>query len=750
MPFSIRRPKHPQQNLENVEVIGLARIDSVSSIASDATIDNQPGAGRTVGLLFSHLGSELEDLINERARRLGVGFNTPTCNLARIETATSIDSNATADNQPGAGRTVGLFFTWLGLKLEKAFNKGAERLGFGPLAIAGEIRYQAHTFRYCVVLPDRTLGKSDMKKLRKLCKKLIKYTRSRVIDTQFVALEEIINLALEDPLVRAVLANSDHNRLITHYVESDLLVATTKALGAIEFNNVHRVWAPVLSICVAHSTWFQFKYKTESLGGFEEWRAYDYLEDFEDDVFETIRDPSTSFLSARYFGRLVDELDPMVYQIPLHNFLARLRHHYTIFATQDPGSIEWSTFKSCTLLGSLNLTGTAFIHDAEIFLMAAILDPNVFIRHLSFYLVEAFPVSPSNEFCINNLGGLKPHTSTPETNTSRLHRFLSNITHSSDYREHLSCMDHLSADVMGHLKGTIFFNKTIFTYCVLICHSVGGRSNGPRVTEVNALMDMCTPLVSFMESDFPKENQLATALAAKFCTISRYCKLAALRAAQEISLGLYSLLSRNLAPTIAEVRETVASIDMIPESSPIALCRVLRFGFGGYNITQCSEEETGKDLLQMYSRMYPRQEVISIEQMFLGSNTTFISVDGETKPFVVTGHYPVLAFLSNGGPSKSFFIARVYDNRDYYYTYVEDGASSVTYQRQEYGGSQSEIKFKEACSSKFDVLALRYDPMDYRSGTTEGELKDPTGPLGWKEVYPELEVSLSDYLDWFP
>ncbi|KLO10287.1 hypothetical protein SCHPADRAFT_942953 [Schizopora paradoxa] len=129
LPFS-RRPKRSPQafNHSNVEVVGLTRIDTVSSIASDATTDNQPGAGRTLGVLYGRLGSELESALNRHAERLGVGSNTlggPS--LSRFETISSIDSNATNGNQPGAGRTVGIFLSWLGSKLERAMNRQAKK-----------------------------------------------------------------------------------------------------------------------------------------------------------------------------------------------------------------------------------------------------------------------------------------------------------------------------------------------------------------------------------------------------------------------------------------------------------------------------------------------------------------------------------------------------------------------------------------------------------------------------------------------
>ncbi len=60
--------------------------------------------------------------------------------LARIDTNSSVSTNATAPNLPGPGRTVGLAIDWLGAQLEKFINISAQWRGLEPKAIAQEIR----------------------------------------------------------------------------------------------------------------------------------------------------------------------------------------------------------------------------------------------------------------------------------------------------------------------------------------------------------------------------------------------------------------------------------------------------------------------------------------------------------------------------------------------------------------------------------------------------------------------------------
>ncbi len=60
-------------------------------------------------------------------------------------------------------------------------------------------------------------------------------------------MEEIINLAIEDPLVRLVLARFDlEYYLSSKYRERDLFLATNKALDSIENEKVHNLWSGVL------------------------------------------------------------------------------------------------------------------------------------------------------------------------------------------------------------------------------------------------------------------------------------------------------------------------------------------------------------------------------------------------------------------------------------------------------------------------------------------------------------------------
>ncbi len=102
--------------------------------------------------------------------------------LVRVDTGSSIASDATADNLPGPGRNVGRLFTWLGRRLESMINTTAGQMNLGPEAVAEKIRLLCRHYETSEVerLTSSVgpLSKAERKRLNKLCKKLLKYARS--------------------------------------------------------------------------------------------------------------------------------------------------------------------------------------------------------------------------------------------------------------------------------------------------------------------------------------------------------------------------------------------------------------------------------------------------------------------------------------------------------------------------------------------------------------------------------------------
>ncbi|KLO11882.1 hypothetical protein SCHPADRAFT_891251 [Schizopora paradoxa] len=179
--------------------------------------------------------------------------------LISTESLSSIDSNATAPNLEGAGRTVGLLYDFLGAMLEDFLNRVAQRRGGGPEAIASCIRNLAIDYyqervanfrerqnlnvRHRFTSLSRSLTKEEVKSLNKLCKKLFKLTRSPNLSIQLKALEEITNLALDYPLLRQILAHTSYERYLEPKIKGhDVLLATSKMHNAVKESKVHDFW----------------------------------------------------------------------------------------------------------------------------------------------------------------------------------------------------------------------------------------------------------------------------------------------------------------------------------------------------------------------------------------------------------------------------------------------------------------------------------------------------------------------------
>lgn len=109
-------------------------------------------------------------------------------------------------------------------------------------------------------------------------------------------------------------------------------------------------------------------------------------------------------------------------------------------------------------------------------------------------------------------------------------------------------------------------------------------------------------------------------------------------------------------------------------------------------------------------------------------------------PFSATGHFPIMAFQKEFEQPSYLAIARdeMKTSRKYITT-VKEGDSVATYYNR-----NGEVKLTD----DFQVLALRYDPIDFPADPMfyqwrvlrprAGSL-DPTGPVYWLQYYPEMD-----------
>ncbi|KAH8115048.1 hypothetical protein DFH11DRAFT_142738 [Phellopilus nigrolimitatus] len=246
------------------ELSSMADSDQVSldSVSTNATADDLPGPGRTIGLLYNFAGRHLEMHLGRAAERMGIGhrgtairteMNCTTIALASENSEPpfcasdqasliSISTNATADNLPGAGRTLGLFYSFAGKHLETRLGRLAGRLGHGPRATALRIQENSGIVTLASVLPrPLSLMKARNRKIQKDCKRLLKYVGSNALSTRGQALDLIIDLSLDDHIrnfLKVVgaehLIELAHKELFIRYdCNASLLSRSRKALVSV-------------------------------------------------------------------------------------------------------------------------------------------------------------------------------------------------------------------------------------------------------------------------------------------------------------------------------------------------------------------------------------------------------------------------------------------------------------------------------------------------------------------------------------
>ncbi|KAI5118535.1 hypothetical protein M0805_009687 [Coniferiporia weirii] len=301
-----------------------------SSDSSNQTADNQTGAGRTVGNLYTFVGRGLERQLGRFAKHLGY-ITTPSDAVDDQSLIwSSASSNQTADNLPGAGRIIGNCYDLTGRGLERQIGSVAGRLGFGPLAVAVRIQKRRKAITTYSNLPQPPGPfRAESKKTEKDCKKLIGYVRSNVASTKKQALDRITDLSVEDSYVRGLFKTmgaveaieplqSDPELWI--YYGSSLQNSSRKALVSladVEINMVLRT-ADVKII-----VYDEVANENDSL-----------LNGTLREIFAYLYDPDRSFIAVRYFRRLFQNFDIMIYfDAPIKQALDLIRN--------PPNDFEW-------------------------------------------------------------------------------------------------------------------------------------------------------------------------------------------------------------------------------------------------------------------------------------------------------------------------------------------------------------------------------------------------------------------------
>ncbi|KLO10032.1 hypothetical protein SCHPADRAFT_943191 [Schizopora paradoxa] len=606
----------------------------------------------------------------------------------RVETSvSSIASDATAPNLPGAGRTVGILLDWLGARLETVLNKRAESLGYGPHAVAEHIRVLCHhadtsiVERHGATLPLQfSLTRTERKRLKTLCKKLLKHANAEVLDTQLVALNEIISLSIEDPHVRALLQSCDHDRLLAKYSEPDLIMTTSKALGSIKNVQVHSLWSRILPYASSSSAQF-------SRCGFGEiaYRSYNFAA-----LEASLRDPDSSFLAAQYLMsayELAANLSDAGQSRKAKSRLDTLWKGYIKAAISNPSIIEWENINHCLMLTDPSLTTVTFrsrtsdyeVHVSEeslvplaVHLLKEATRVPMFFSH--YFAAPKIALGKINESCTPVLFTYTTAVWGCEWDTlegaSSCVEFLQVLSGSYDLDIQLSCLHWINVKFPGLTKGTIFANDLVILFLHTTYHILQSYLCDPpslncvyepiRSSVWRLSLYACTRLADYLKVGKLEDKALASFLISRLVSMDRYCKLSVLHATRKWGEPMLSYLpSGHSTWEIARLsqegchQDRHSTVMQFQSENTLFLVRYRAHGafyvappYFPVPIDFLEDPEFTVDIMVIDDR-----EVVHLP------------IDGKLSPFKENGHYPISAGCNNMG--SKFYVSLAITNKDF-------------------------------------------------------------------------------------
>ncbi|KLO09811.1 hypothetical protein SCHPADRAFT_943343 [Schizopora paradoxa] len=212
--------------------------------------------------------------------------------------------------------------------------------------------------------------------------------------------------------------------------------------------------------------------------------------------------------------------------------------------------------------------------------------------------------------------------------------------------------------------------------------------------------------------------------------VDRYHKREVLLHFCENTMYTEIVCDRHLFQMQRSREDGIHDITYIPQFMNVPCLRRFRID-GKYYITV----ERVPELMRRLRSADSIEDLVVDTMLLNGRTVTFLHVDGKSRLFDCTGHFPILVgYDTASGQPLYVAVLRANPDAPWYFTTVEDGASSVTY-TDEVGEVHHHVV------QDFFVLALRYDPVDlpsidsyYRRGA-----KDPTGPVYWLEFFPQKD-----------
>ncbi|KLO08599.1 hypothetical protein SCHPADRAFT_944316 [Schizopora paradoxa] len=689
-------------------------------------------------------------------------YDDPHLALSR---SSSISTNATASNLPGPGRTLDLLLQWLGKGLESFLNKRAIKLNLGPEAVARDIRRIIgieEINAFSLYASQRApLTKAQEKCLRKLCTRLLKYARSHVQLTQLKALDEIIELAVEDRAVRCTMRHCSTGHLVPKYEEQELYVAISRVKISLENSETHEMWSLFRArVDYIYSNWTSYLFHKEMVALVVALR-------------NSLRNPVSSFLAARYFTRMAENFKPTIAMC----YFEVLLKTYTdlLSAPQDNIGFEWSSLNRCGSIVHLldsefyrsEFPGILFGQRARL----QMLIQNTFATDKVFYRTndtetkwgELFTFIghyPAEDQKIYNLEG--NFITTPRYNLRRFRDFLSALTGLGprDYKEMLNFLQAQDTPTQEGLKDIFIGDKKLIVYLRIVLHMEENLGmpciscrcfdlQNEQIPRSNCVFPNCpmhavSLLNSYCNIGTIKDRAHALFLMSVIYSSNRYYKLALCQASEHpICISRLSLKNAmDFTPIvnyghdgclwricIKSRYQFIYKGDFILESGP---SQNLKFSEDDCHITST------------------HGDVDQIHTMCITYGTVMLFPHIKTEDlFDATGHYPIIAYREKES-EEPYFLAIVTqeDGRNIFAT-VKDGDLTATYHD----------KFGKAhVAQGFYVLVLRHDPIDFltRPGESRWEQSrphmgslDPTGPIHWLQYYPDMDPDFFDVEDEF-
>ncbi|KLO06426.1 hypothetical protein SCHPADRAFT_1002353 [Schizopora paradoxa] len=653
--------------------------------------------------------------------------------ISRTDTQSTDSTNATAPNLPGPGRNLGRLLDSVGKRLEFFLSKCATRFGIDPVAVAREIRLLRRTEELTIAerysQSSCQLSNREVKILKKLCEKLMKLAGSRVISTQLDALEELTSLAIEDSLIRRILAGCERGYLEPKFLEPELLLASAKALASVKEAETHELWSSVLL------------------------RPDMNMLDpkLEESIKSSLLDPNTSFIAARHLSNIVLSSKWEVTRAMTGN--------YILTASKTWWNIEWLNFCKCLSIVMQSAHGHAAVgiqlnillvwdrenrvNVAKEMIREWRLFSNIFNVLCSVPHIELIAGNDPSDFETSFVGVTNWNL---DACAKFVVAFLSTLSGSDSFVEQVMFIQHLDTATHRLLEGTALLDELCIAYCHLRRFHAENSSAIPVLSNSYKYIGPISALAKALEeymyrsltlkfdsnlnfsTSSPHRRSLAAFIAVKFGSVNRYCKLA-------MSCDKGRILKPFLfSHDIAKKVNNSTYIEW-PTSEPLPKDAIwgerehcmIRWVVGGvcrYIVRDpFSHQFSGFGRAsEIIFHKYSNQEIRVDILLYHDLDTLLVHVEKDDI-FNASGHFPILTGFDESGHALYFAHSSNFD------TCVADGSSNAVF-KSNYGFTSS--------SDTFSVPVLRWDPSYFSAHPKicrEGAI-DPTGPLHWLELWP--------------